>query len=220
MKYIEEPKKQIPVALETEVLVLGAGPAGVSAAINAAREGAKTVLVEQLGDVGGIATAGLMSHWTGNTEGGFYEEILDRSAESKEKTGHKFNGGPRQILNPERLKTVLLEMLDEAGVTLRLYTFVSDVIMDGDVIKGVIVESKSGREAILADIVIDATGDGDAAAKAGAPFFKGRETDGRMQPASIMFKVAGVDVERGVFPGGFEETFEIPAGDLQTLGRE
>ena len=220
MKYIEEPKKQIPVAMETEVLVLGAGPAGVSAAITAAREGAKTVLVEQLGDVGGIATAGLMSHWTGNTEGGFYEEILDRSAESREKIGHKFNGGPRQIINPERLKTVLLEMLDEAGVTLRLYTFVSDVIMDGDVIKGVIVESKSGREAILAHIVIDATGDGDAAAKAGVPFFKGRETDGKMQPASIMFKVAGVDVERGVFPGGFEETFEVPAGDLQTLGRQ
>lgn len=220
MNYIEEPQKKIPVVMETEVLVLGAGPAGVSAAITAAREGAKTVLVEQMGEVGGIATAGLMSHWTGNTEGGFYEEILDRSAESKERVGHKFNGGARQIINPEKLKTVFLEMLMEAGVELRLYTFVSDVIMDGDTVKGVITESKSGREAILADIVVDATGDGDAAAKAGAPFFIGRKEDGRMQPATIMFKVAGVDVERGVFPGGFEETFEIPAGDLQTLGRQ
>lgn len=220
MKYIEEPKREIPVIMETEVLVLGAGPAGVAAAVTAAREGAKTLLVEQAGDVGGIATVGLMSHWTGNTEGGIYEEILDRSAESKEREGHLFNGGARQIINPERLKTVLLEMLNEAGAGLLLYTFVCDVIMEENTIKGVIVENKSGRQAILSDIVIDATGDGDAAAKAGVPYFKGRESDGRMQPASIMFKVAGVDVERGVFPGGFEETFQIPAGDLQTLGRE
>lgn len=220
MKYIEEPKREIPVIMETEVLVLGAGPAGVAAAVTAAREGAETLLVEQTGDVGGIATAGLMSHWTGNTEGGIYEEILDRSSESAEREGHLFNGGARQIINPERLKTALLEMLEEAGAKLLLYTFVCDVIMEENTIKGVIVENKSGRQAILADIVIDATGDGDAAAKAGVPYFKGRESDGRMQPASIMFKVAGVDVERGVFPGGFEETFQIPAGDLQTLGRE
>lgn len=220
MKYVEETKKKIPVAAETEVLVLGAGPAGVSAAITAAREGAKTILVEQTGDVGGIATVGLMSHWTGNTEGGIYEEILDRSAESAVIEGCAFQDGTRRIINPERLKTVLLEMLSEAGVTLLLYTFVSDVVMKGDTIRGVITESKSGREAILADIVIDATGDGDAAAKAGAPYFKGREADGKMQPATIMFKVAGVDVERGVFPGGFEETFQIPAGDIQILGRK
>lgn len=220
MKYIEEQKREIPVIDETSVLVLGAGPAGVAAAITAAREGTRTILIEQTGDVGGIATAGLMSHWTGNTEGGIYEEILDRSSESAERDGHLFNGGARQIINPESLKTVLLDMLVEAGVKLLLYTFVSDVIMENDTIKGVIVECKSGRQAILADIVVDATGDGDAAAKAGVPYFKGRETDGKMQPASIMFKVAGVEVERGVFPGGFEETFQIPAGDLQSLGRK
>lgn len=220
MKYIEEPKHKIPVIRETQVLVLGAGPAGVAAAVTAAREGARTLLVEQTGDVGGIATAGLMSHWTGNTEGGIYEEILDRSAESGDRNGHLFNGGARQIINPERLKTVLLEMIVEAGAELLLYTFVSDVIMDGETIKGVITESKSGRQAIYADIVIDATGDGDAAARAGVPYFMGRESDGKMQPASIMFKVAGVEVERGVFPGGFEETFQIPAGDIQTLGRK
>ncbi|MCA5011304.1 FAD-dependent oxidoreductase, partial [Clostridioides difficile] len=78
--------------------------------VAAAREGAVTMLVEQAGDVGGIATAGLMSHWTGNTEGGFYEEILSRSAE--------FSGEGRQIINPERLKTVFLRMLTEAGVSL------------------------------------------------------------------------------------------------------
>ncbi|MSS09622.1 FAD-dependent oxidoreductase [Clostridium sp. WB02_MRS01] len=212
MKYITENKREIPVIREVDVLVLGGGPAGIGAAVAAAREGAVTMLVEQAGDVGGIATAGLMSHWTGSTEGGFYEEILSRSAE--------FSGEGRQIINPERLKTVFLRMLMEAGVSLRLYTFASDVIMEGNVIKGVILESKSGREAVLAKIVIDATGDGDIAAKAGAPYFKGREDDGLMQPATIMFKVAGVDEERGVFPGGFEESFDLPDGDLQELGKK
>lgn len=221
MKYITELQKQIPVEAECDVLVLGSGPAGVSAAICAAREGAKTILVEQGGDVGGIATAGLMSHWTGNTEGGFYEEILDRSADCAENGEvHKINGGPRQIINPEKLKTVFLNMLDEAGAELRLYTFACEPIMKGNTIKGVITESKSGRQAIEAKVVIDATGDGDIAARAGVPYFMGRESDGKMQPVSIMFKVAGVDVERGVFPGAFEETFQIPAGDIQELGRE
>lgn len=212
MKYITENTKMIPVIQEVDVLVLGGGPAGIGAAVAAAREGAETLLIEQMGEIGGIATAGLMSHWTGNTEGGFYEEILSRSAE--------LTGEGRKIINPERLKTVFLRMLTEAGVSLRLYTFASDVIMEGNVIKGVILESKSGREAVLAKMVIDATGDGDIAAKAGAPYFKGREGDGLMQPATIMFKVAGVDEERGVFPGGFEESFRLPEGDLQELGKK
>ncbi len=221
MNYITEPEKQIPVVKQCDVLVLGSGPAGVSAAICAAREGVKTVLVEQSGDVGGIATAGLMSHWTGNTEGGFYEEILERSSDAAE-TGeiHQINGSQRQIINPEKLKTVFLNMLAEAGVELYLYTFACEPIMNGEKIQGVIIENKSGRQAIEAKIVIDATGDGDIAARAGAPYFVGREKDGMMQPASIMFKVAGVDVERGVFPGAFEETFQIPAGDIQELGKK
>lgn len=221
-KYIKEAARQIKVAYEVDVLVAGAGPAGISAAICAAREGAKTMLIEQTGDVGGIATAGLMSHWTGNTRGGFYEELLKRSEDiqgGKEDEENGFNGPERQIINPERLKTVLLQMLDEAGVILRLYTFACEPVLEEDVIKGIVTESKSGREAILAGIVIDATGDGDIAARAGVPYVKGRETDGLMQPATIMFKVAGVDMERAVFAGGFEETFDIPAGDLQTLGK-
>ncbi len=221
MNSITEPQKQIPVAAEVDVLVVGAGPAGFSAAVCAAREGAKTMLIEQTGDVGGVATTGLMSHWTGNTQGGFYEEILDRSAEAGgDWDTAEFNGGLRQVINPERLKTIMLQMLDEAGVKLCLYTFSSEAIVENDRIKGVIVQSKAGRQAILAKVIIDATGDGDIAASAGVPYQKGRETDGKMQPMSLMFKVAGVDVERGVFPGGFEETFQIPKGDIQTLGRE
>lgn len=114
----------------------------------------------------------------------------------------------------------MLDMLDEAGVGLLLYTFASDSIVENDIIKGVIVESKSGREAIYAKIVIDASGDGDVAAKAGAPYIKGREEDGKMQPMTLMFKVAGVDTNLAVFPGGFEDNIEIPKGLIQDLGRE
>lgn len=209
MKYYTEPARQIPVKAEVDVLVVGGGPAGFSAAVNAARQGVRTMLIEQAGAVGGVATIGLMSHWTGNTRGGFYEEILDRSKDCDD----------RQIINPEKLKTVMMEMLYEAGVILQLYTFACDVIMDRDTIIGVITESKSGREAIMAKVIIDASGDGDIAAKAGVPYHKGRETDGKMQPMTLMFKVAGVDTGRAVFPGSFETTFEVPAGDLQTLAK-
>lgn len=218
IRTIREPERDIPVLDTVDVLVLGAGPAGVSAAVCAAREGMRTMLAEQSGDVGGVATTGLMSHWTGHTQGGFYEELLERTAELKG-DDDSMNGGARQIINPESLKTRLLEMLEEAGVILRLYSFASAPVMEEDTISGVILESKAGRQAVMAKVVIDATGDGDVAARAGAPFFKGREADGKMQPVTIMFKVAGVDTERAVFPGGFEENPEIPQGPIQDVGK-
>ena len=217
--FYEEPAKRIPVIADVDVLVLGAGPAGVSAAISAARQGASTMLVEQLGDVGGIATSGLMSHWTGNTKGGIYEEILDRSADLPAGEDYGFNGSPRQLINPERLKTALLEMLREAHCELLLYTLACEPVMKDGRLSGVVVENKSGRQAIFAKLVIDATGDGDIAAKAGAEYVKGRETDGEMQPASLMFKIGGVDYERAVFPGKFEDYIRIPAGEIQALGK-
>ncbi len=214
MKIVEE-RRETPVWEQVDVLVVGSGPAGVSAAICAAREGVSVMLLEQSGNVGGIATEGLMSHWTGNTEGGFYDEILERSA-----VAGRDDAQMRKVIDPERLKTILLEMLEEAGVKLLLYTFACAPVMEGNKIKGVIAENKTGRGAVLGKIVVDASGDGDIAARAGVPYYIGRETDGKMQPATIMFKVAGVDVERGVFPGGFEEHLAIPAGDIQKLGEE
>ncbi len=210
MRCHRELARDIAVSAHTQALIVGAGPAGFSAAVNAARQGAETLLIEQAGALGGVATTGLMSHWTGSTRGGFYEEILARSKDCES----------RQIINPERLKTVLLEMLEESGASLRLHTLACEPIMQGNTISGVISESKSGREAFLADIVVDASGDGDIAARAGVPHHKGRERDGGMQPMSLMFKVGGVDTDRAVLPGGFEDTYELPAGDLQTLGRE
>jgi len=219
MKFYIEPEKRIPMKDEADVLVIGGGPAGFSAAVLAARNGARTILVEQAGDVGGVATTGLMSHWTGNTQGGFYDELLERSKDCDENIDFDYHSSMRKIINPERLKTVMLDMLQEAGVTVKLYTLACEAMMDGDKMIGIITESKSGRECIMSRIVIDASGDGDIAVKAGVPFKKGRESDGKMQPMTLMFKVAGVDTTKDVFPGGFEDTYSLPKGDLQTLGR-
>lgn len=211
MEHIIQPEQKIPVAASCDVLVCGGGPAGFAAAVCAARQGADTVLVEQCGQVGGVATVGLMSHWTGNTQGGFYEELLDRSQDDP---------NMRATIDPEKLKTVMLQMLEEAGVSIKLYTFFSDVIMDGDTVKGIITESKSGRQAILAKCVIDATGDGDVAARAGVPYQKGREDDGVMQPMTLMFKIGNVDTDKAPLIHAFEQTCDVPAGDIQTLGRQ
>lgn len=212
MKYYSEPSRQIPITHEVDVLVCGAGPAGVAAALSAARQGAHTLLIEQSGAAGGVATTGLMSHWTGDTAHiGIYAEILRRAQDCADP----------QVINPEKLKTVLLEMLVEAGVRLQLYTFASDAILKDNVLQGVVAESKSGREAFLARISVDATGDGDVAARAGVPYHKGRESDGRMQPMTLMFKVAGVDPARVVkFVGAFEDSYATPRGDIQALAKE
>jgi hypothetical protein len=205
-----------PVAGHYDLIVAGAGPAGVSAAITAGRLGVRVLLVEQSNAVGGIATIGLMSHWTGDTEGPLYEEILKRS--TKPETEEDFPD-PKTI-NPDKLKLVLLEMLDEAKVSLRLYTAVAAPLMDADRVVGIITESKSGRQAWRAKVVIDASGDGDVAARAGAGFVKGRQGDSRMQPVTLMFKIGGVDCKRAVFPGSFETNTDIPLGKIQDLGHK
>jgi hypothetical protein len=221
MDFYYENAKKLPVTYDVEVLVLGGGPAGFSAAVNAARHGARTLLIEETGDVGGVATTGLMSHWTGNSFGGFYEEILDRSSDVPEdKTSTGLNGGGRQIINTEKLKTEMLEMLLEAGVKPLLYTSAVDVIMNNDSIEGVIIENSDGRQAVKAKITIDATGDGDIAVRAGADFKMGRGNDRRMQPVTLMFKIGGVDYESAVFPGCFEDNLKIPRGYVQDIGKK
>ncbi|MDA3799684.1 MAG: FAD-dependent oxidoreductase [Kiritimatiellae bacterium] len=219
MKTIVEEKREIPVVSEVDVLVLGSGPAGFGAAISAGRQGAKTMIVEQFGDIGGVSTTGLMSHWTGRCDSGLYNEILDRTMAVRPDFEIKVNKG-KTYINPEELKNLYIDMLQEAGVEILLYTMACEAIVENDVIKGVIVENKSGRTAILAKVVIDCTGDGDIAARAGVPFYKGRESDHKMQPLTLMFKVGGVDLDRAVFPGSFESNIEIPAGKIQDLAKE
>lgn len=191
-------------SLETNILVLGAGPSGFAAAYTAAKNGARVILTEQCGEVGGISTSGLMSHWTGNCGSPLYNEILKRSAEKNE---GEYKNKITSFIDPEKLKTLYLEMLEEVGCTLLLYTFAYDAICDGDKVTGAAVVNKSGITDITAKIVIDATGDGDIAARAGAEYILGRESDNKMQPATLMFKVGGVDYGRAVFLQSFESTY-------------
>ena len=203
--------------LHTDVLVLGSGPSGFAAAYTAAKNGAKVILVEQGGDIGGISTSGLMSHWTGSCGSPLFNEILKRSAENNE---GELKNKITNLIDPEKLKTLYLEMLDEVGCKVMLYTFAEDAICDGDKVLGATVINKSGRTDIYAKITIDATGDGDIAAKSGAEFVLGRESDNKMQPATLMFKVGGVDYDRAVFLGSFESTYETPKGELQALAKK
>lgn len=200
-----------------DILVLGSGPSGFAAAYTAAKNGAKVVLVEQSGDVGGISTSGLMSHWTGNCNSPLYHEILRRSAEKNE---GEFQDKIVDLIDPEKLKTLYLEMLDEVNCRLLLYTFAEDAICDGDRVLGATVVNKSGKISIYAKVTIDATGDGDIASRAGAEFILGRESDNKMQPATLMFKVGGVDYSRAAFLGAFESTYETPKGELQALAKQ
>ena len=204
-------------AKRADVVVVGSGPAGIGAALSAARNGCSVVLIEQCGALGGIATSGMMSQWTGRVDDKIYHEILSRSAERNEGE-HK--GIITITIDPEKLKTLYLEMMQEADVEVLLYTFFSDVIMEGNTVKGVIIENKTGRSAIFADCVIDASGDGDVAYKAGADFILGRESDNKMQPCTIMFKVGGVDYSRAVFSETFETLVPTEKGELQALGKE
>ncbi len=200
----------------TDVLVLGSGPSGFAAAYSAGKNGAKVILVEQSGDVGGISTSGLMSHWTGSCGSPLYYEILKRSSEINEGCS---NNDDINLIDPEKLKLLYLEMLSEVGCTVMLYTFAEDALCDGDKVLGATVINKSGKTDIYAKITIDATGDGDIAARSGAEFILGRESDNKMQPVTLMFKVGGVDYNNAVFLGSFESTYETSKGELQSLAK-
>lgn len=206
-----------------DVVVVGSGPAGMGAAIEAGRQGVKTLIIESCGRLGGISTAGMMSHFTGSVGNKLYWEVLLRAWKKTGYPGETVQEiDPDAIvrIDPELLTVTYIEMLEEAGVDILLYTTVFDVIKEGDKVKGIICLNKSGIQAITAKVVIDASGDGDVAYKAGAEYILGREGDNKMQPATLMFKVAGVDMERAVFPPSFETQIETPKGELQSLARK
>ncbi len=216
MNTYHESARDIDVVGEYDVIVAGSGPAGIGAAVMAGRMGMKTLVVEWCNAVGGISTSGMMSHWTGSVNSNLYREVLTRHADCVE---GKLHGVVDKYIDPEILKGIYLDMLKEANVDILLYTFVADAITEGDRVVGIVTESKSGRRAYRAKVVIDATGDGDVAAFAGAEYVKGRESDGKMQPATLMFKVAGVDTDRAVLLGSFESTHMTEKGELQALAK-
>lgn len=205
-------------AIETtenyDVIVCGAGTAGIAAAIAASRNGAKTVLVEKNGIPGGTATAGYVSPFMtsysldGKTEiiKGIFKEVVDGLVEVNGAVNPS-QTGPDSIYSTDYLlghthntpfdadKFALLsmEMINEAGVKLLLHSYIVDVIKEGKKVKGVIIDTPSEKRVLFAPVIIDCTGDGVVALRAGAEYRFGRESDGLTQPMSVYFAIENVD---------------------------
>ena len=201
MKTYFEPAREINVRAEVDVLVVGAGPAGLMAAEAAAKNSnLKVMLLESRGFLGGNLILGLpilsMLDKDGNqiikgATGRFVERLQERGMA----TGHKRCKLHISLtmVDPEAVKTLAWEIMDENNVEVLMYTNVVDTLVENGKVIGVIIESKAGREAILAKTVIDCSGDADVAYRAGVECTKGDER-GRMQPPTLMFSMRGVDI--------------------------
>ena len=227
MSFVSEAARQTPIVADTDVLVVGGGPAGVCAAIAAARAGARVILTERYPHLGGLASGGEvivlddMADLHERTVGGLSDEIVERlealggavyppvedqfvSSEAAWRRWGRWGlqdnyarTRPKTItyaiaFDPEALKFVALQMVEAAGVRLRLHSlFVAAIVEDG-AIRGGIFETKAGREAIRAQVVVDASGDGDVFASAGAEFELGTYI------MTVVHRFANVDVERAI----------------------
>jgi hypothetical protein len=190
---IREPARDIPVVHEAEVIVAGGGVAGIAAALAAARGGAQTLLVERSAFLGGTATAALMHvfytpYWSTQ---GILREICDRLG-ARGAAEH----GELIPFDPEGFKSVVMEMLASAGVGFLFHSYISRVLVENGRVQGLVVENKSGRQAFTGTVIVDATGDGDVSALAGAPYEIGRPADGKTRPMSLLFRMGGVDTGR------------------------
>ena len=187
MEYVIKPKT-VEVKEEYDVAVIGGGPAGIGAAVAAARNGARTVLIEKRAFMGGNITASYVEtcnhffHHTNLEISGIYKEIEDKYREQFG-SSHDIREGSPHRFSSEYLKIFLDAFMKKEGVTVKLHAFVNDVILEDGKIQCVIIQSKQGPVAIRAAQYIDSTGDGDVAFSAGVPFAQGRDTDIGVSPA-------------------------------------
>ncbi|MBV1901769.1 MAG: FAD-dependent oxidoreductase [Kordiimonadaceae bacterium] len=217
--------EQVPVVAKTDVVVVGGGPAGLCAAISAARNGCSVTLIERYHHLGGMASGGMVlvlddmvNQGNEIVTTGIVSEFVDRMAkqdgavypppEDCVKSWEMWQkwsrwgcinfhetGKPQSILHavafdPDAWKRVSLDLVRDAGVNLRLHSWFSEAIVEGSLVKGVICQTKLGRQAIMADMVIDATGDLDLASSAGASFIKGQYI------VTTVFRLMDVDTDK------------------------
>ncbi|MFW2357768.1 FAD-dependent oxidoreductase [Hydrogenophaga sp.] len=201
--YISEPDRQIPLLLDTDVIVVGGGTTGPLAAIAAARQGQRVVMIERFGSLGGNLTLGLNTKPSGALVGGLPLEIWNL-ARSIGGAGDDYmavvkTGGVKiaSPCDPEIMKMLLTRLCAEAGVQILFETVVSAPLMEDGVITGVVIESKSGRQYISGKVVIDCSADADIAARAGASSVMGDGAAEKvMQPVSMYFTMDRVDLVR------------------------
>ena len=190
---VREDPRSLPIAASVDVVVLGGGVAGLAAALAAAECGSAVLIVERGNCLGGTATAGMMTlfYTPYRCAHGIPRRIFDRLIMA----GGAF---PGEVISfdHEVFKSVAFEMVAERGVGLLLHTICADVIMDGPRVCGLVVENKGARSAVLGRMFVDASGDADIAARAGAPMMLGRDTDRKMRPMSLLFRLGGLDVDR------------------------
>lgn len=193
--FYQQEAREIPIVGDYDVVVVGGGCAGFAAAVAASRNGARTLVLEQFPFFGGTATASLMANIVGTRNQvepnrlqvckGIGEELILRLldcdgamvtknayiAEGEKHTDTKGDLSYSYAFDTEKFKYVTLKMALEAGVDILFHVYFSDVMMDGNRVRGVIFEGKSGRQAVSAKVVIDASGDADVATRAGVPFW-------------------------------------------------
>jgi len=224
---ITEPSREINVYHEADVVVVGGGPGGHSAAVAAARNGARTILIERYGHLGGMATGGIVIQIPHLSDGGKEPIIAGLSLEWLERLdtiggtlrprmedigstddklvsrwrrfmGNVINGRIELTawVDPELLKCVLNDMVEEAGVKLSLHSWGTQAIVNNGKVKGIIFESKSGRQAVLGEIIIDGTGDGDLLPSAGAEFDGTIDPSSRSSMLALVFRLGNCDYQK------------------------
>ena len=202
MNTVQVPQKSIPVRGTYDVVVAGGGPAGIPAAVAAARSGARVLIVERYGFLGGLATAGLVAPILAHTAHESEQPIVEGILKEMTDRMHAIDGAPSWAdtlaewgvrFDAEAFKYVADRVVIESDVEVLFHAFVVDALVEGERITHLVIESKSGREAVRASVFIDATGDADVAYRAGAETVQGRAFDGKVESMGSFIHLGGID---------------------------